>query len=45
MVASGQVADTYRLALAVAHDGRLASLDRSLAVNAVHGGEHALHLI
>ena len=45
MIAAGQVTDTYLLALAVAHGGQLASLDRRLSVAAVPGGEDALHLL
>jgi predicted nucleic acid-binding protein len=49
ILASGQVTDTYllalALALAVAHGGRLASLDRRLSVTAVRGGERGLQLI
>jgi uncharacterized protein len=45
VLASLQVTDTYLLALAVAHGGQLASLDRRLSVTAVHGGKHGLHLI
>jgi len=45
VIACGPVTDTYLLALAVAHGGQLASLDRRLSVTAVHGGKHALHLI
>jgi hypothetical protein len=45
VLAAGQVTDTYLLALAVAHGGQLASLDRRLSVTAVHGGKGALHLI
>jgi toxin-antitoxin system PIN domain toxin len=41
----GQVTDTYLLALAVAHRGRLASMDRRLVVDAVVGGGTALALI
>jgi uncharacterized protein len=40
-----QVSDTYLLALAQAHGGRLASLDRKLVVDAVVGGKQALALI
>ena len=32
-----QVTDAYLLALAVAHDGRVATFDRSLSLAAVHG--------
>lgn len=42
---SGQVTDTYLLALARAHRGRLATFDRHLVTNAVRGGSEALHLI
>ncbi|HUD62303.1 MAG TPA: TA system VapC family ribonuclease toxin, partial [Acetobacteraceae bacterium] len=38
MLASTQVTDTYLLALAVAHGGQLATLDRRLSVTAVHRG-------
>lgn len=40
-----QVTDSYLLALAVAHGGRLASFDRRLAFAAVRRGQDALHLI
>jgi len=42
---SGQVTDTYLLALAVAHGGQLATFDRHLVTSAVMDGEKALHLI
>ena len=45
LLSSGQITDTYLLALAVARGGQLASLDRRLSVAAVHGGKDALHLI
>jgi uncharacterized protein len=45
MLASTQVTDTYLLALAVAHGGRLATLDRRLSVTAVHRGHQGLRLI
>jgi len=41
----GRVTDTYLLALAVANNGRLATLDRRLSPAAVAGGADALHLI
>jgi toxin-antitoxin system PIN domain toxin len=41
----GQVTDSYLLALAIAHGGRLATLDRRLSLRAVRGGRAALHLI
>jgi predicted nucleic acid-binding protein len=40
-----QVTDSYLLALAVAHDGALATFDRRLSTKAVKGGKGALHLI
>jgi hypothetical protein len=40
-----QVADTYLLALAIAHDGQLATLDRRLSPAAVRRGREALHVI
>ncbi len=45
LLTSGQVTDTYLLALAVVHDGRLATFDRRLSVKAVRGGKDAFHLI
>ncbi len=42
---SGQVTDTYLLALARAHGGQLATFDRHLVTDAVIGGSKALHLI
>lgn len=45
ILTSGQVTDSYLLALAVAHGGRLATFDRRLSVKAVKGGKAALHLI
>lgn len=41
----GQVTDTYLLALALAHGGALATLDRRLSTKAVRGGRSALHLV
>jgi toxin-antitoxin system PIN domain toxin len=40
-----RVTDSYLLALAQAHGGRLASMDRKLAVDAVPGGAAALEII
>ncbi|HVI98840.1 MAG TPA: TA system VapC family ribonuclease toxin [Sphingomonas sp.] len=45
VLTSAQVTDTYLLALAAAHGGRLATLDRRLSVKAVKGGKAALHII
>jgi toxin-antitoxin system PIN domain toxin len=42
---SGQVTDSYLLALACAHGGQLATFDRHLVTDAVRGGSQALHLI
>jgi toxin-antitoxin system PIN domain toxin len=42
---SGQVTDSYLLALARAHDGILATFDRHLVTDAVKGGAQALHRI
>ncbi len=45
LLTSQQVADTYLLALAHAHAGQLATLDRRLITNAVKAGIQALHVI
>lgn len=42
---SAQTSDSYLLALASAHGGRLATLDRRLVTSAVHDGARALCLI
>jgi toxin-antitoxin system PIN domain toxin len=42
---SGQVTDTYLLALAAAHGGQLATFNRHLVADAVVNGSKALHLI
>jgi hypothetical protein len=42
---SGQVTDTYLLALACAHGGKLVTFDRQLVVDAVVNGDKALLLI
>jgi len=42
---SAQVTDTYLLALAIAHGGKLATFDRHLVTDAVVNGATALHLI
>jgi toxin-antitoxin system PIN domain toxin len=42
---SGQVTDSYLLALACAHNGQLASFDQRLVTDAVVDGRQALHLI
>lgn len=45
ILTSGQVTDSYLLALAIAHEGLLATFDRRLSAKAVKGGKAALHLI
>jgi toxin-antitoxin system PIN domain toxin len=45
LLAVGQVTDTYLLALACAHKGQLATLDRRLVVDAACGAERSIHLI
>jgi len=45
LLSHGQVTDSYLLALARAHDGQLATLDRRLVVDAVHGGAAGLRQI
>lgn len=45
VLTSAQVTDTYLLALATAHGGKLATFDRRLSVKAVKGGREALHVI
>lgn len=45
ILGSAQVTDSYLLALACAHGGKLATFDRRLVVNAVKGGAKGLHLI
>lgn len=42
---SGQVTDTYLLALAVANGGKLATFDRRLSTKAVRRGKASLHVI
>lgn len=45
LLSSGQVTDSYLLALACANKGRLATFDRRLVVDAVIDGKQHLHLI
>ena len=45
LLTHAQVTDSYLLALAVAHAGKLASFDRRLVTDAVQGGREALQLI
>ncbi len=42
---SRQVTDSYLLALACAHEGQLATLDRRLVTNAVRSGDHGVYVI
>ncbi|MGF6226818.1 toxin-antitoxin system PIN domain toxin [Inquilinus ginsengisoli] len=45
LLSSGQLTDSYLLALAHARQGRLATFDRRLVTDAVHGGSQAIYLI
>lgn len=45
ILTSGQVTDSYLLALACAHGGKLATFDRRLVTDAVRGSAQGLHLI
>ncbi|MGH8158426.1 MAG: TA system VapC family ribonuclease toxin [Rhodanobacter sp.] len=45
LLASGQVTDTWLLALAVQRGGRLATFDKRLVTSAVKGGDAARHVI
>jgi len=45
ILSSAQVTDSYLLALACAHGGKLATFDRRLVTDAVRGGARGLHLI
>ncbi|MGA3032580.1 MAG: TA system VapC family ribonuclease toxin [Terracidiphilus sp.] len=42
---AAQITDSYLLALACAHGGKLATFDRHVVTNAVIGGSQALHPI
>ena len=42
---ASQITDSYLLALAIAHGGQLATLDRRLIPDAVRNGAQGLHLI
>ena len=42
---ASQITDSYLLALAIAHGGKLATLDRRLVTDAVRNGAQGLHLI
>ena len=45
LLSQGQVTDSYLLALACAHQGKLATFDKRLVADAVQGGKEALVLI
>ena len=45
LLTSAQVTDTYLLALAASHGGKLATFDRQLVTNAIPKGAGSLHLI
>lgn len=45
LLSSGQVTDSYLLALACAHGGKLATFDRRLVTLAVRDGAKGVHLI
>jgi toxin-antitoxin system PIN domain toxin len=45
LLAATQITDSYLLALAVAHEGQLATFDRRLISDAVHDGLKGLHRI
>ena len=45
LLSSGQVTDSYLLAVALAHGGRLATFDRRLAPDAVMNGRDGLALL
>jgi uncharacterized protein len=45
LLSARQVTDSYLLALAIAHEGFLATFDRHLIVSAVRGGSRAVHVI
>lgn len=42
---SGQITDSYLLALAKKHGGKLATFDRRIVADAVVGGSSAIHMI
>lgn len=45
LITHAQITDVYLLALAAGHQGRLATLDRRIPADAVHGGPEALEVI
>lgn len=45
LLSTGQVTDSYLLALVVKHGGRPATFDKRLVTSAVHGGDAVRHVI
>ena len=45
LLTHNQLTDVYLLALAVHHEGKLATFDRRIPTQLIKGGESALHLI
>jgi toxin-antitoxin system PIN domain toxin len=45
LATSSQVTDSYLVALAIAHGGKLATFDRRLLADAVRGGAQGLYLV
>lgn len=45
LLSTGQVTDSYLLALAVKHGGKLATFDKRLVTSAIHGGDAARYVI
>lgn len=45
LLTAGQITDSYLLALALAHEGQLATFDRRLIADSVIGGAKGLHRI
>lgn len=45
LLSSGQITDSYLLALARTHGGKLATFDRRLVTDAVRQGHQSFHLI
>ena len=45
IITHAQITDVYLLGIAVHHKGKLATLDRRIPVEVIHGGRQALELI
>lgn len=45
LLSPAQITDSYLLALACAHGGKLATFDRRLITDAVRNGKKSLHLV